>query len=282
VAAITLSADASLSNLSLSTGWSGFTGATDYSITVAQSVYAVAVTPTASDANATIQVRVNGGSYADASNGTAGAALPLDIGANAIEVLVTAENGVSQTLYTLSVYRAEFDEFFPTAISVMPDGSAVRVAFSQAIQAGTIDVGKFEIDVSGKPATVASAVYDASDDAGRTLVLNMSHPIAYGQKVTLRIAEGAVGSVLGNVVAAHPSNAVANLAAYDEGRVVLALKAELEALDASEDGIRLDDAMRWFALNEGRDVTGDGVVDGADVRVLLRQLSPLFLTIIAL
>ena len=59
------------------------------------------VTPTASDTNATI--RVNGTIVA---SGSASANIPLTVGSNTINVVVTAQDGTTTNTYTITVTRA--------------------------------------------------------------------------------------------------------------------------------------------------------------------------------
>lgn len=62
------------------------------------------MTPTRTDAGATIEVNVNGLGYTGVTSGTASGALALNVGANPINVKVTAEDGTVKT-YTLTVTR---------------------------------------------------------------------------------------------------------------------------------------------------------------------------------
>ncbi len=79
---------------------------TAYSVTVANSTASITVTPTASDAFATIQARVNGGAYGSVSSGTPSAALALNVGPNTVEVLATSQDGLATSLYTITVTRS--------------------------------------------------------------------------------------------------------------------------------------------------------------------------------
>ncbi|MFT7029773.1 MAG: hypothetical protein ACJA2C_001162, partial [Marinoscillum sp.] len=72
---------------------------------VSNATTSVTVTPTQSDANATIEVQVNGGDFATVTTGTASGALSLNVGANTIDVKVTAEDGTTIKTYTLTVTR---------------------------------------------------------------------------------------------------------------------------------------------------------------------------------
>ncbi len=66
---------------------SGFDPATtSYIASVPDTTTSMTVTPTASNPTATIQVRVNGGSFSAVGSGSASAALPLDPGVNTIDV----------------------------------------------------------------------------------------------------------------------------------------------------------------------------------------------------
>ena len=67
-------------------------------VTVNGNVEAV-VTPTTSDANAT--VTVNGVTVA---SGAASSAIPLSPGSNTITIVVTAQDGLTKTTYKITVY----------------------------------------------------------------------------------------------------------------------------------------------------------------------------------
>lgn len=118
-AAATVSSDATLSNLSLSEGTltPGFSsGITSYSTRVANGVTSITVTPTTS--NLAAHVRVNGNSL----NSGSGYSVPLVVGTNSINVVVTAEDGTSSANYLVQVERLE-----PTPIA---GSSSLNVAFN--------------------------------------------------------------------------------------------------------------------------------------------------------
>ena len=103
-----VSGNANLSNLTLSVGSLSsafFPSVTSYSATVGNATSSLTVTPTAANSNATIQVRVNGGSYGSVASGAASDPLALTVGANPIEVRVTAEDGVTTKTYRVTVTR---------------------------------------------------------------------------------------------------------------------------------------------------------------------------------
>jgi hypothetical protein len=78
---------------------------TAYTVSVANAVTGVTVTPTRTQANATIQVRVNSGTYATVTSGAASVNQALNVGSNPIEITVTAQDGTLKT-YTITVTRA--------------------------------------------------------------------------------------------------------------------------------------------------------------------------------
>jgi hypothetical protein len=104
----TLSTNADLSALTLSSGTLSpvFASATTaYTVSVSNATTAITVTPTRSQANAAVEVRVNGGTYVTVASGSPSAALPLNLGSNTVDVRVTAQDGTNQKTYTVSVTR---------------------------------------------------------------------------------------------------------------------------------------------------------------------------------
>jgi hypothetical protein len=98
--------NANLSALGLSNGAlsPSFNSSTiSYTANVANAVSSITATPTKSDANATIQVRVNGGSYANVVSGSPSSSQSLNVGSNIINVKVTAQDGTTIKTYTITV-----------------------------------------------------------------------------------------------------------------------------------------------------------------------------------
>jgi len=98
------STNAALANLSTSTGSlnpSFTTNTNSYTVNIANGVNNIMVTPTVADPTASITV--NGVSLA---SGTASQSIPLVVGSNSITVVVTAQDGVTQKTYTLTVIEA--------------------------------------------------------------------------------------------------------------------------------------------------------------------------------
>ena len=105
----TLSTNADLSALTLSNGTLSPAFAivtTAYTAGVSGATASITVTPTAAQANATIEVQVNGGTYLSVISGSASGALALNVGVNMVNVRVTAQDGVTQKTYAVAVTRA--------------------------------------------------------------------------------------------------------------------------------------------------------------------------------
>lgn len=103
-----MSTNADLSGLTLSSGTLSptFASATiSYMASVTNATASISVTPTSAQANATLEVKVDGGTYAAVSSGSPSSLLSLDVGSNTIDVRVTAQDGVTQKTYSLVVTR---------------------------------------------------------------------------------------------------------------------------------------------------------------------------------
>ena len=123
------SSDATLSGLSISTGTLTPTfssGTTSYSDTVANATSSVTVTPTRNEPNATITV--NGIAV---TSGTASDAINLEAGANAITIVVTAQDGTTKT-YTITVSRAGSN------VSTLASLSIPNITLSPTFSSGTL------------------------------------------------------------------------------------------------------------------------------------------------
>ena len=123
------SADATLSALSLSgvTLTPGFaSGTTTYTASVAHGVTETTVAASASDANAGVEVKLNGEVDQDG-------VVPLTVGAgNVITVIVTAQDGETSQAYTVTVTRAGSADATLSALSLS------GVTLSPAFASGTV------------------------------------------------------------------------------------------------------------------------------------------------
>ena len=124
------SAVSTLASLTLGSGTLSPTfasGTLSYTASVGNAVTAVTVTPVLTDATATI--KVNGVAVA---SGSASAALPLAVGGNPLSVVVTAQNGITTTTYTVTVTRAA------SAVSTLASLTASSGSLSPTFASGTI------------------------------------------------------------------------------------------------------------------------------------------------
>ncbi|RYU91630.1 T9SS type B sorting domain-containing protein [Mucilaginibacter terrigena] len=101
-----------------------------YTASVGELITSTTVTPTAADAGTTLQVRVNGGTYAAVTSGAASAPLPLIAGPNTIEVEATAPDAVTKEVYTLTVNRAYSSDATLTTIAATPNTKLTLVSGS--------------------------------------------------------------------------------------------------------------------------------------------------------
>jgi sugar lactone lactonase YvrE len=170
----TLSTNADLSALTLSSGTLSPTFAsatTAYTASVANAVASITVTPTRAQANATIEARVNAGIYAVVTSGSASAALPLNVGSNTVDVRVTAQDGVTQKIYTVAVTRM--------AAPTVTSPTVASVTDKAATLGGNVTAD------GGDVITERGVVY--SDTAGN------SDPLIGGTGVTKVVGTGTTG-----------------------------------------------------------------------------------------
>ncbi len=103
------SSNADLSDLTLSSGTLAppfASGTTTYTASVSNATNSITVTPTSAGAGATIEVRVNGGSYVVVASGSPSGLLALNVGANTVDLRVTAADLTTVKIYTITVTRA--------------------------------------------------------------------------------------------------------------------------------------------------------------------------------
>jgi gliding motility-associated-like protein len=150
---------ATLSNLVLSSGTltPGFaSGTTSYTASVSNATTSITVTPTTTDANAT--VTVNGTSV---TSGTASGSISLNVGANTITTVVTAQDGTTTNTYTVVVTRA---------------ASSLATLSNLTISAGTLapafTSGTTSYAASVSNATTSITVTPTAADANSTITVN--------------------------------------------------------------------------------------------------------------
>ena len=233
----TISNNASLSGLSLSTGSLSptFAGATlSYAAGVSNATTAVTVTPAAAQAGA--NVTVNGVALA---SGTTGSAVSLAVGINTIAIVVTAQDGVTTKTYTVAVTRAVPLPTSPRIVIEQPAGTGLTSGIS-AIGFGSSVVGvkvtrTFTLRNSGGAAlAVSPATIDGANRADFVLSVRPPATVAMGSSTSFVVTftPAAVGSrtatlhIPSNDPASSPFNVnlggtgVATVASLSNGRAL--------------------------------------------------------------
>jgi gliding motility-associated-like protein len=103
-----ISDNADLSSLTMSAGTLApafDAGTITYTASVSSAVSSITVTPVLADANASIAVQVNGAGFTTVTSGTASSSLALSGGNNTIQVKVTAQDGTTTKIYSITVTR---------------------------------------------------------------------------------------------------------------------------------------------------------------------------------
>ena len=127
--------NADLTGLALSSGTLSpvfAASTTSYTASVANSVSSITVTPTASEANAT--VTVNGTAV---TSGSASGSIALSVGSNTITTVVTAPDGTTQQTYTTEVTRAQSSDASLEYLGMNAYGS---LGYSNAVTSYSLNV----------------------------------------------------------------------------------------------------------------------------------------------
>jgi alpha-tubulin suppressor-like RCC1 family protein len=162
-----ISVDSTLSGLALSAGTLSpafETGTQSYTASVPNAIADVTVTPTVSDATAT--VKVNGTPVA---SGAGTASIPLTVGNNNITVAVTAQDGATTSTYTVTVMRisttSTLDGLALSSGTLSPTFAAATKTYTACVPNATTSItvtptltNSFaEVTVNGTPVTSGSA-----------------------------------------------------------------------------------------------------------------------------
>ncbi|MCU0322780.1 MAG: FG-GAP-like repeat-containing protein, partial [Chitinophagaceae bacterium] len=113
--------NANLSALAISAGTLApvFNSATtSYNVIVPNTTASFSVTPTVSEANATIQVNFNNGSFTTLISGSTSSNYLLNVGSNSINVKVTAQDGTTIKTYTIFITRATSNDANLSALTM--------------------------------------------------------------------------------------------------------------------------------------------------------------------
>ena len=182
------STDASLSDLVLSTAALDQVFQSDsytYTATVSYAVALTTVTPTTTDANAV--VTVDGTAVA---SGSESGSIALEVGENAIEVIVTAEDGVTTETYTVTVTRE-----IPPAST---DASLAGLTLSAAALDQIFQSNSYTYTATVAYAMTSTTVTPTTNDANATVTVNGTAVASGSASGSIALAEGdnAIGVVV--------------------------------------------------------------------------------------
>jgi hypothetical protein len=175
-----LSTDASLSNLTISDGTlaPAFDPATQsYAASVNNVVGSITVTPTTNDANAT--VTVDGTAVV---SGSASGSISLNVGDNAIDVVVTAEDGATTQTYTVTVTR--------DAPPISTDASLSDLTLSAAALDQIFQSNSFTYTATVSYAMASTTVTPTANDANATVTVNGTAVASGSSSGSIALAEG--------------------------------------------------------------------------------------------
>ena len=178
------SSNASLSALTMTNGELSpafDAGTISYTTTVSSAVSDITVTPTVADGAATVQVRINGGSYTSVTSGSASGSLTLNVGSNTVDVKITAQNGTIKT-YSLSFTKSAAS---PTITSFSPisaaPGTSVTITgtnFNTAIGNNIVFFGATRATVTTATATQLTVTLPTSATYAPITELNTATSLA--------------------------------------------------------------------------------------------------------
>jgi Domain of unknown function (DUF2341)/Cadherin-like beta sandwich domain/Divergent InlB B-repeat domain len=167
------STDATLNNLAVSSGAlnPGFGSAvTSYTDNVAYNIPSITVTPTTNDSNATVTVNT-----AAVTSGSPSSAISLNTGPNAITVVVTAQDTVTQKTYNINVIVAA-----PTTTKAITAFNFASPAATGVVTESTHQVAvtvPFGTNVTALVPTITITGASVSPNSG--VAQDFTHPVTY-------------------------------------------------------------------------------------------------------
>jgi alpha-tubulin suppressor-like RCC1 family protein/phosphodiesterase/alkaline phosphatase D-like protein len=169
----TLNYDANLSGLAVSSGTlspSFTTSGNNYSVAVPTSTTSITVTPTASDSSGAT-LKING---TPSPSGSASSPIPLAYGDNVISIVITAQDGVTNWTYTVTVTRA----FPPTWPVTFASASDLPLSANGFAAAGAVDLS---LGFAPTPGTTLTLINNTS----LGFISGSFSNLAHGQLVNL-------------------------------------------------------------------------------------------------
>jgi hypothetical protein len=296
-----ISTNADLSGLVLSSGSLDPTftnGTVTYTSRVANATSSLTVTPTRAEANATIEARVNDGSFAPVSSGSPSGSLALNVGANMIDVRVTSHAGNTKT-YTITVTRDKSGQlitFAPSSAqlataSLLLDatGGASGQPIVFFVESGPALVGEGNIltftgagEVRVRASQAGNSDFNPADDVTHTFEVVLPQPdVAVGLSLDSLVGIRSYGN------SGQQLNLVSRFARPVTGFATLANRTILSERRAADRlAVRANPGNRFFRVTYS-DVDGNATagivsgfyrtpaIDGTDaMRWLTARISP--------
>jgi alpha-tubulin suppressor-like RCC1 family protein len=234
------SAVSTLSALTLSSGTlsPGFaSGTTSYATSVTNATTSITLRPTVTDASA--EIKVNGVSVTSGSNSQP---IALAVGTNPITVLVTAQDGTTQSVYTVTVTRP------PSAVSTLSDLVLNSGILSPGFRSGTTNY-----DASVLSSVKSVQVTPTVTDSTASVKVN-------GLAVTSGASSSPISLSVGNnpiqvVVTAQDGNTISN---YTLTVFVPSAVATLSGLTCNSGSLSpaFTSGTTAYAVNVANDCTG--------------------------
>jgi hypothetical protein len=158
---------------------------TSYTASVAVATTSIIVTPTKQQDSAKLEIQLNGGAYTSIASGSPSSALTLNLGLNTINIRVTAQDGTTIKIYTLTVNRAAP----PTITSISPTSGAVGTTvtitgtfFSSTPANNVVFFGATKATVTAATTTSLTVTVPASATYAPITILNTASVLTASSK----------------------------------------------------------------------------------------------------
>ena len=254
------SANADLSALSLSSGTLSpafAAGTTSYTASVSNATTSLTVTPTV--ANGSASVTVNG---VATTSGSASGAIALNVGANTITTIVTAQDGSTTKTYTVTVTRAASSNNNLSALStssgsLSPVFNPATTGYTVSIAAGIASITVTPTTAVGTASITVNGVAVSSGAASGAIAMN---PGSNTVTVDVTAQNGATKSYTLTITRALPStNADLSALSLSSGTLNPAFAASTTSYTASVSNATTSLTVTPTVLDATASVTVNGV-----------------------
>ncbi|WP_051217394.1 cadherin-like beta sandwich domain-containing protein, partial [Paenibacillus assamensis] len=264
------SSNANLSNLTLSAGTLSpvfASGTLSYTANVANAVTELDVTPTVTDSKAS--VKVNGATVASGS----ASRVALNVGANTITVVVTAEDGTPKT-YTVTVTRAvpkssnaDLNSLALSVGTLSPTFASGQTSYTANVASGVTELNVTPTVADSKATVTVNGATVASGSASRVSLNVGPNPIA----VVVTAEDGTTKTYTVTVTRAQSSNADLSSLTLSEGTLSPAFATGTTSYTASvANNVASLDATATVADSKATvTINGASVASGSVTRVSL-------------